>query len=473
MCMCMCVCVCVCVCVYVYVCMCMCVCVCVCVCILCMCIFVCCVCVCVLTQLVGTKLEDRVDMVEKLKVTALVSSHGFLWIGTSVGLILLYRIPSLGGIPLISGKPYLAMDGHLESVRMILAIKTSSSLHSTRHNQFVSDEVSRNLTSEGDATDLMMHGMWRDESAASKTGPNGSGDDDTLLPSPLPSARKSFIYSTMSRTPRGTLQAAANPPPLIDFDESRVAVESATLSDPSFPTQQQVDQERDPTPQAEEAQGPSTTDHDTPPLETTHQASASSVQNSRSSADYVNVDFVGEQVQGSTSNDDDNGPSAASEDQDGVGDSVYDYPPDAFLIQQHQDPSPAESLEELEATLYEPVGIGTYEADVQPQVQPYEEPVTSTSVEGNATMRVMTLEHSSLNEHHEPGAIYVLSAGRGLVNLRSQSEKRAGTTGANKTYSIAMDQFPMEVSRSMTRSATPDTQRFEGCMIAYEIEHIV
>ena len=76
-------------------------------------------------------------------VTALMASSGFLWIGTSVGLILIYHIPHLEGIPIVSGKPYLAMDGHKGSVRVLLPVKTMATISSSRVDQFLSDEQRR------------------------------------------------------------------------------------------------------------------------------------------------------------------------------------------------------------------------------------------------------------------------------------------------------------------------------------------
>ena len=82
-------------------------------------------------------------MPEFVRVTALMASSGFLWIGTSMGLILIYRIPYLEGIPIVSGKPYLAMDGHRGAVRVLLPVKTKATIASSRVGQFLSDEQSR------------------------------------------------------------------------------------------------------------------------------------------------------------------------------------------------------------------------------------------------------------------------------------------------------------------------------------------
>ena len=88
-------------------------------------------------------METKVKVLEFVHVTALMAASGFLWIGTSIGLTLIYRIPHLEGIPIISGKPYLAMDGHKGAVRVLLPVKTKATISSSRVDQFLSDEQRR------------------------------------------------------------------------------------------------------------------------------------------------------------------------------------------------------------------------------------------------------------------------------------------------------------------------------------------
>ena len=47
-----------------------------------------------------------------------------LWVGTSVGTILLYQLPQQahGGIPVVSGKPYMATKGHDDAIRIIVPV---------------------------------------------------------------------------------------------------------------------------------------------------------------------------------------------------------------------------------------------------------------------------------------------------------------------------------------------------------------
>ena len=93
----------------------------------------------------GYNLEPRLSGLDSLHITSLMASSGYLWIGTSIGVILIYKIPLLEGVPLVSGKPHLAMDGHREAVRVLLTVKTVATVSSMRVSQFMSDERARNI----------------------------------------------------------------------------------------------------------------------------------------------------------------------------------------------------------------------------------------------------------------------------------------------------------------------------------------
>ena len=73
-----------------------------------------------------------------------MASRGYLWVGMSVGTILVYQIPHLNGLPLVSGKPFLASDGHTGPVQVLLRIKTKLDISTARFDQFVSDEERMN-----------------------------------------------------------------------------------------------------------------------------------------------------------------------------------------------------------------------------------------------------------------------------------------------------------------------------------------
>jgi len=63
---------------------------------------------------------------EHSHISSMLATKGLLWLGTSLGIILVYRIPCLEGVPLISGRPYLAYDSHHDSVRVLLPMTVTS-----------------------------------------------------------------------------------------------------------------------------------------------------------------------------------------------------------------------------------------------------------------------------------------------------------------------------------------------------------
>ena len=63
---------------------------------------------------------------EHCHISSILATKGLLWLGTSLGITLVYRIPCLEGVPLISGRPYLAYDAHQDSIRVLLSMTVSS-----------------------------------------------------------------------------------------------------------------------------------------------------------------------------------------------------------------------------------------------------------------------------------------------------------------------------------------------------------
>lgn len=87
-------------------------------------------------------IKSKFDSLRSLRLTSLMTSGGYLWVGTSEGTILLYRIPrpKLKGLPIINSKPFLASDGHKQSVRFLIAVQTKLDISTSRFNQFLSNE---------------------------------------------------------------------------------------------------------------------------------------------------------------------------------------------------------------------------------------------------------------------------------------------------------------------------------------------
>ena len=59
---------------------------------------------------------------EHCHISSILATKGLLWLGTSLGITLIYRIPCLEGVPLISGQPYLAHDADQDSVHVLLQL---------------------------------------------------------------------------------------------------------------------------------------------------------------------------------------------------------------------------------------------------------------------------------------------------------------------------------------------------------------
>ena len=56
------------------------------------------------------------------RISSILATKGLLWLGTSLGITLVYRIPCLEGLPLITGRPYLAYAAHQDSVHVLLSM---------------------------------------------------------------------------------------------------------------------------------------------------------------------------------------------------------------------------------------------------------------------------------------------------------------------------------------------------------------
>ncbi|KAJ7394837.1 guanine nucleotide exchange factor 10-like protein [Desmophyllum pertusum] len=70
------------------------------------------------SQLEKTKLDQ-------VYATALAADEGLLWVGTSVGVTLVFPLPRLEGIPLVSGKACVAFHSYCSSVRCFYPLKNN------------------------------------------------------------------------------------------------------------------------------------------------------------------------------------------------------------------------------------------------------------------------------------------------------------------------------------------------------------
>ncbi|XP_014675027.1 PREDICTED: rho guanine nucleotide exchange factor 10-like protein [Priapulus caudatus] len=68
-------------------------------------------------RLLGERKQPRGSGVA---VTTLVASSGYLWIGTSVGIVVVYALPRLEGVPVISNKAIVSYHSHKSAVTMLV-----------------------------------------------------------------------------------------------------------------------------------------------------------------------------------------------------------------------------------------------------------------------------------------------------------------------------------------------------------------
>ena len=93
--------------------------------------------------MIGYNIQSKLHGVSNLHVTSLLLCNGYLWIGTSVGTIMVYRTPYLKTVPITTGKPYLALHSHASGVRVLISTHTVGTLSSSRLDQFISEEQER------------------------------------------------------------------------------------------------------------------------------------------------------------------------------------------------------------------------------------------------------------------------------------------------------------------------------------------
>ncbi len=194
---------------------------------------------------------DKLSNLDRLHITALMASDGYMWIGTSIGAILIYRIPQIGGVPLVEGNPYLAMDSHKEAVRVLLTVKTVATVSSSRVSQFISDEDSRETLNESYMEQLTV-----------------GGSEGTKVRSPFNSRRSSassyIAPMTSTFDPSATLRCNS-PPPLpkpsfdgLSYEEGRQHImERRTSAKATYSNLEEVGDELLPTPTSKVQVSPS------------------------------------------------------------------------------------------------------------------------------------------------------------------------------------------------------------------------
>ena len=133
-------------------------------------------------------------------ITSLLSSKGYLWIGTSVGCVLTLSLPRLEGVPQIKGRPTVAYHAHTGPVKFLSAVHCGASqlpLHSPGGASTDSCAASENsydtTTPEtGSNKDIFLDGVTETETEDHRglavsddystfRSPDSMGDDFTAL----------------------------------------------------------------------------------------------------------------------------------------------------------------------------------------------------------------------------------------------------------------------------------------------------
>ena len=94
-------------------------------------------------SITGYNIQSKLHGVSNLHITSLLLCNGYLWIGTSVGTIMVYRTLYIKTVPITTGKPYLALHSHASGVRVLISTHTVGTLSSSRLDQFISEEQER------------------------------------------------------------------------------------------------------------------------------------------------------------------------------------------------------------------------------------------------------------------------------------------------------------------------------------------
>ena len=394
-------------------------------------------------------LEPKLPNLTTLHITALMASSGYLWVGTSIGAILVYTMPHLEGVPLVTGKPYLAMDAHREAVRVLLTVKTMATVSSTRVSQFMYDEQARNI---GFLKRIPVVGDGEHAEGLENTLPRILEEDE------MPSNGGTLNVPTDAEEPH--IQSPT--PPLIQFsseetdsveggerDQVGIRVGSTLAADKENPmswlsNSAQGDQSQE-SAKGEEISHVINGLDKTVEKEGEPQAAAVEGEREKEGGTTENGD-MSQQQQVSMATISLNDP---RQKEMAAG---YSYPTELDTFRRLLTPESVTSLSSGHD--YDPVtDESSFEMTKAPS--PYEDPNTLEHTGPVPAPEFFTPIDSTMSsvpgkptQSHEE-AVYVLTAGRGLLNLRAGRRKSSV--------------LPIGGNSSLT------SVRNEGCMIAYEI----
>ena len=125
---------------------------------------------------------------DDVKISSLLAAPGYLWVGLSCGLIMLYQIPRLGGVPNIVSRPFVAMDAHVTGVRMMIHVNTSAVMEKEQMTQMIEqkhEEVDGLVHSSISQKmhEMEVHAQEKRQAQDAGNNQDGAGNDRTLTAS--------------------------------------------------------------------------------------------------------------------------------------------------------------------------------------------------------------------------------------------------------------------------------------------------
>ncbi|XP_052082566.1 rho guanine nucleotide exchange factor 10-like isoform X2 [Mytilus californianus] len=107
--------------------------------------------------LVQANADESLGQESSCEITSLMVSKGFLWVGTSSGILLTFPLPRLkDGVPIISGRPFVSYHGHNGPVQFLIPIYcgTVNLWHKARGLDYSTVDLRRQVNVESDKKPL-------------------------------------------------------------------------------------------------------------------------------------------------------------------------------------------------------------------------------------------------------------------------------------------------------------------------------
>jgi hypothetical protein len=415
-------------------------------------------------------LQSSMHSTANLRITSLLLCQGYLWVGLSTGAVMVYRTPYLKTVPIVTGKPYMATFGHSSGVRVLISTHTVGTLSSSRLTQFISEEQER-FQEDWESVEFYDENHvtpWPSSTnidSARAEGETSGLNTSTLIPEEVEEKYSTFpalpppIFST------DTLTLETTEPLAVEVQEKSTTAANKDILD-STPTANNTNEFS--TLPSSESQTLTNVCNDT----TTKGMASSETPTASNAAQYTSDSVCLPMPMRRRSSKSKSSPKRESGEVEGSGGTFHRIPTPEFFDGGTFPPIPTPEAEESAGEQGHPEGEqGTLQHNQTPEAptalydkvaadespypdrkkspSPYEDPAT-LDLAGPIPVQRMPDFFTTLDQPVVPlygsepvtGAIYVLTGGRGLVNLRP--DKRGSV-------------------RYISQS--------ESCIVAYELKH--